>query len=179
MIIGDKERVPRRGPSRNPKSPSLDKIFRRNSALKFDEQMSFNGGPSSRSGRALVAWSFMSALVDALIVLSLSCVFFISASFLLHFHEVSPVLFVAVYLMLTWVYMITCRAFAGASLGEWAFDLRLGQPHERMQSLYVLRVIFRLMLILLTGLFPLPLLSLISAHDIAGALTGLKLYSLK
>lgn len=90
-----------------------------------------------------------------------------------------PALFLEVLLLLGWIYLVTVRSILGFTLGEWACDLRLGQPHERLRSGYVFRVALRSSLIILTGIFTFPLLSLLLGKDIAGSVSGLRLFSLK
>ncbi len=75
--------------------------------------------------------------------------------------------------------MISIRSLLGFTIGEWACDLRLGQPHERLRNNYVIKVMLRSSLILLTGVVTLPVLSLLLGRDLAGVLSGLRLFSLK
>lgn len=81
-------------------------------------------------------------------------------------------LFVAVLQM----YMLVARAFFGASLGEWAFDLRLGHVAQAKRWTYPLQIVWRTLLITGTGLVVLPLLSLVSRRDLLKYLTGLQLF---
>ncbi len=77
-----------------------------------------------------------------------------------------------------WMYLIVTRFFMGASVGEWACNLRLGQPNQRIKTTYLLKVIFRTSLIMVTGVFIIPVLSLILKKDMAGEMSGIKVYSL-
>ena len=81
-------------------------------------------------------------------------------------------LFVAVLQM----YMLTARSFAGASLGEWAFDLQLGDEDDQRKTAYPLLVAWRTFLVTMTGIIVLPILSLVLRQDITKHLTGLQLY---
>lgn len=74
--------------------------------------------------------------------------------------------------------MIFLRGFNGATIGEWTCSLRLGQPWQRLQSGYILKVLLRTTLIMATGIVTLPLLSLLFKRDLAGDISGLKIYSL-
>lgn len=190
--------VPLRGPMidrrRKPTMPSpskLNELFKGN-ALQFEQGTGFHGGPSAkRKGYRLALWSWLASLIDALILVSASCVFMLMFSLIVKSsiggilqgfsHEQHRWIFFAeVYALSSWFYMITVRGIMGSTIGEWACDLRLGQPHERLQSgLYILRVILRSSLILLTGVITLPLLSLIFGKDIPGLCSGLRLFSLK
>lgn len=131
----------------------------------------------------------MAVLIDALVLLSMSCFFLLtfvlemksSLGFTLGLLPTAGVwgsLFVF-FLLGSWIYLISTRILFGFSLGEWACDLRLGQPSERRGATYALKVVWRSTLILLTGLVPLPLLSLLVGRDLPGTLSGVKLISLK
>ena len=184
---------PDRTPERQPPSGDrLYKVFRKqNSRLEIVQNTGFHSGPMSRRrSYQLVMWSWLASFIDALILISISCVFLLAFSYIvrsggahfLHDVRIEKSLqrnFVAVFLLCSWVYMVTLRVLTGSSVGEWACDLRLGKPHERIKTQYPLRVILRESLVLITGLVILPLLSLISGRDIAGKLSGLQLFSLK
>lgn len=75
------------------------------------------------------------------------------------------------------IYFIISRAFFGCTLGEWTFDLQLGKNEEYQKENYPLRVIMRSLVVTLTGVVVLPLLSFVLRRDLAGAITGLRLYS--
>lgn len=165
---------------RNPVSrPSLHNLFKH--TRQFEQNLSFHGGSRHRKkGWQLVAWSWLGSLIDGLILIAITSLFVLAFSAVIHtpLHTIGP-LFVEIFLLCTWIYMISFRTFMGASIGEWACDLRLGQPHERISSLYALRVALRASLIMVSGFILLPLLSFIFRRDIAGAMTGLKIFSLK
>lgn len=74
------------------------------------------------------------------------------------------------------IYMVVNRVFAGFTPGEWAFDLRIGKPTEQEQGTYILRVMARTLLTMVTGFILLPIISAIIKTDIAGFLTGAQLY---
>jgi hypothetical protein len=82
------------------------------------------------------------------------------------------VLFLAVMQM----YVIISRSFFGATLGEWTFDLQVGQDEEQKKESYPFKVIFRSLLNIITGIVLLPLVSALIGRDIAGQLSGIKLY---
>jgi hypothetical protein len=77
------------------------------------------------------------------------------------------------------IYCVTCRSFFGKTLGEWAFDCRLGLPQEQMSLLYPIKVAWRTLVIALTGFICLPILSTILDQDVAGLLSGVMLQSEK
>lgn len=188
--------IPNRGPAdRRPSDISEDSVlldlFKNNKLLNFDRTNGFHGGPSARrKGYKLAIWSLLAACIDTLILISATSIsiltfsFIVKASFgtllndVLH-HQNKALLFGQVFFVCSWLYMISLRGLIGATIGEWSCDLRLGQPHERLQSGYILRVILRSTIIFLSGIVVLPLISLLIAKDMAGIASDLKLFSLK
>ncbi|MEQ1722587.1 MAG: hypothetical protein ABL930_05385 [Pseudobdellovibrio sp.] len=174
------------------KQPALNNepidLFKRDNFF-IDDHLSFQSGSQKRSGIKLALWSWMSASIDALILISISCFGIILFSILMKTQmrdilQISNVesniirLFMVSFLFSFWAYLVVMRLFMGASVGEWSCHLRLGQPVQRIKSSYVLRVIARTTLMLLTGVVVIPIVSLILKRDIAGDLTGLRIYSL-
>lgn len=173
--------VPKTPPSVDEK---LKKIFRK-PLPDFDETVSFHRGSRSGGvGYQIVAWSFVAAFIDALILFAMSCFFLVSLSLLvksqlssvLHFFEGSLFQFgLAVGAMFVWTYMIMLRVFLGYTIGEWACGLRVGSLQQRLHRFYSLKVLARVCLIFFTGLFILPALSLLFGRDLAGHLVRLPL----
>lgn len=189
MII---EREPRSQPEPSPKGGGarLDRLFLyQRGELSFDQMMSFRGGPRRRKGHQLILWSWLALVIDFLILMSLSCLFVLLFAALVRspvshlvkgFSGVSVAqAFAVVFIASAWAYMVSLRIFFGFSVGEWACDLRLGQPSQRLRATYPLRVIARTTLVFATGVALLPLMSLVSGRDWAGRLCGLQLISLK
>jgi hypothetical protein len=154
-----------------------------------DGNTGFRSGSQNRSGFNLVLWSWMSAFIDTLVLISISCFTLILFSALIKTpaREVLKVLsieskasemFLVSFLFSFWAYMIMMRVFMGASLGEWSCQLRLGQPVERIKATYVLRVVLRTTILLATGVITFPVLSLIFQRDLLGDITGIRVYSL-
>ena len=75
--------------------------------------------------------------------------------------------------------MVISRAFFGCSLGEWAFELKLGRDNEASQGLYPVRVVGRILLVLATGFVLLPMLSFLFGRDLVGKFCGLSLHPLE
>lgn len=150
----------------------------------------FNSGSSRRrSKRQTILFSWLAAGIDFCILLSLSCLFVLSFGLIVktHFGVIlravsanpkSLMFFVQVFLFAAWLYMLMLRSWVGASLGEWACDLRLGRPTQRAASSYFWKLLFRQTLIVCTGCVLLPFLSFLIGRDILGVLTGVKLESL-
>lgn len=182
--------TPRRAPATpRPRSANLDRLFLSSpGSLTWDQMTGFRGGPR-RQGHRLLFWSWLALGIDGLILVSLSSFFLIAFSLLVRAapFEVLRVaaglgtasLFTLSFALSAWLYLVTTRVFFGFSIGEWSCDLRLGRPTQRWTAGYSLKVILRASLVLATGLITLPLLSLLTGHDVAGKLTGLELTSLK
>ncbi|UYL08261.1 RDD family protein [Bdellovibrio sp. SKB1291214] len=173
------------------RGPSQDLFKRSKQELSFSVGTGFQGGPSrKRKGYRLALWSLMASFIDALILLAISCAFLVLFSLLMKtpanavikifFRSESNIMLLAqLYAVSAWVYLIATRVLTGSSIGEWACNIRLGQPHERMETRYVWRVLKRSTLIVATGVVVLPALSLILGGDLTGKLCGLRLFSLK
>lgn len=176
---------------RSPGAPSKAfDIFKRLEMIDdASTDVGFHGGSKKRSGLKLALWTWLAAGIDALILVSTSCFFILVFSFLMKANpnsmfglflkdqnniNVLGILFITT----LWTYLIFMRVFMGATIGEWTCGLRLGQPLERFHFSYLLRVMLRTTAVLATGIFMLPLISLFFTRDIAGDISGLKIYSL-
>jgi hypothetical protein len=164
----------------------LRKYFQKTPDI-VEESMAFHRGPRSNSSRKVIAWSFTAALLDCLLLISVSCFLLIAFSFLvkaqlsLVFQILGSSAFqMACALMsgLSIFYLVLFRVFLGFTIGEWACDLRVGSLKQRLHSSYSLRVLFRTAVIFATGIFSLPLLSLIFGKDLPGVLARLPLVQL-
>ena len=181
--------VPYRSPEKS--NIPLD-IFRRLEIVESDfvPDLSFHGGSQKRSGLKLALWTWFSATIDTLVLISLSCFFIVVFSFLMKATPGSMLgLFVInqsfigalviLFLVSVWSYLVFMRVFMGASIGEWTCDLRIGQPLQRFKFSYLFRVILRSSVVVGSGLIVLPILSLLFSRDIAGDISGVKIYSLE
>lgn len=132
--------------------------------------------------------SFASAIIDGLIVLGLSSLFVVILvaitkidiiAMMTHRELSSRVAFelIALCFGVNIFYFMLARGLFGSTLGDWAFDVQLGSENERGHIMYPFQVIFRTTLIILSGLFVVPLVSLAFGKDIAYYFSGLKLYS--
>ncbi|NUN06369.1 MAG: RDD family protein [Bdellovibrio sp.] len=179
------ERIPETPP------PSKEDFFRSRVGAKFDQSTGFNGGPSARrKGYKLALWSCLASFIDLLVLISASSFFLFAFSLIMKTsiasivgilgHNKSQMQFFAeIFFVFGWIYMVAVRYVMGSTIGEWACELRLGQPHERLKTSYVLRVALRSTIILCTGIITLPVLSILLGKDIPGVLSGLRLFSLK
>ncbi len=193
-LITPEPRAPekKREPLRGPAIPFTNDIFSGVDIIEHEATLSnqFHGGSSKRSGLNLALWSWLSASIDGLVLISICCFFTVTFSFLM---KTSPGSIVSLFLknqnlfsvigflllITIWTYLIFMRAFMGASIGEWACDLRLGEPVQRFRLSYLFKVILRTTIIVASGLILIPLLSLILSKDLAGDLSGLRIYSLE
>ncbi len=169
--------------NKNPSLPNLDNQKSHKNYLNrfdFDENgLGFSGGSRKRTGGKLVAWTLAAAVIDLCFILMTTFVLSILLMKVLkNGISVRESLFF-MFLNFSISYYLATRLYIGSTLGEWACYLRLGQPTERANKKYILKVFFRLTLHLVTGFIVLPILSMIFKKDIAGQISGLKIYSLK
>lgn len=155
----------------------------------FIESTDFQGGNQKRTGQKLIFLSWLSAVIDLMLMISLSCFALIIFSVLIRLQLSTSLkmlfleksifqVFVITFAFLLWTYLVLTRYLMGATIGEWSCQIRLGQAAQRLQGDYFLRVLIRSTVIMLTGIFLLPLISLIFKRDFAGDLSGLKIFSL-
>ena len=189
----DQSKIPVPPPQR--RLPQLDQGV--GSSLKFrysrdfiqwKEGSGFHGGPR-RQPHQIVWWSAFASIVDGLLLLSSSLFFLMSFSWIVRtsihesidsFFKFSHAsIFMLIFLLAAWLYLLTTRIFFGFTVGEWACDLRMGAPSQRIRGLYPLRVLTRSTLVVGTGLVVIPLISLLARNDIAGNISGIKLMSLR
>ena len=176
-----------------PKAPhqpeaDLQNIFNK-SLPDLDESTHFHqGSRSGGSGHALVAWSFVAALIDALILFAVSCFLLFGLSVLVKVQVFSMSeilgenlfqLGIAGGVFLVCTYMIMLRVFLGFTIGEWACGLRLGSLKQRLNKFYSLKVVARMAVICVTGGFILPFLSILVGKDLPGLLVRLPLIQLQ
>ena len=159
------------------------KLFRR-VLPSFSESTQFHRGSRGGTGSRLIAWSAVAALIDTLILFSVSCFLLLAFAWtmkaqmqvVLQIYEQSFFSYgVFAESILCFFYLVMLRTFLGFTVGEWACGLRLGNLKQRLQRLYGLRVIARTTLIFITGVLTLPLLSLLIGRDVAGLMVGLSL----
>lgn len=161
---------------------SLSRIFRNRQNLEWEVKQGFQGGSQRRrGGYQLAMWSLLAAMIDMLLLLGMCCVFLIVFLKIVHTPMTKSLFldFSIVFILGSWMYMTVTRFFIGASLGEATCDLRLGRPQDRLSSIYFVKVLLRTTLVVITGICTLPLVSLAIGKDVAGSLTGVKLFSLK
>lgn len=183
------ERTPLRIPDIESDNRSNEKSVAPKSALFFNGTQ-FQGGPRRRSPQKVIFFMWTAAIIDWLIILAMSLIAVVILSQVgtsevmqtmkwLFAKSASEKSFLGLLIICGWVYFIVVRTYLGATIGEWTCDLRLGKPSERMQKRYVLRNFARTSIVIVSGLFVIPVLSLIFKKDLAGSFSGLYIYSLK
>lgn len=131
--------------------------------------------------------SIPSAFLDFVIVMALSLVFLVALLTVtkvdlnvvlrnLSRDQMTQIALGIMFVAVMQMYVVIARSFFGSTLGEWTFDLQVGADEEQQKESYPLRVAFRSLLTTITGLILLPFISAILRRDIAGSLSGAKLY---
>lgn len=173
---------------RDPKDKSYSRISHIGLDLGFNTQVdikSFHGG-SRRAPRSykVAVWSLLAALIDSLLTIGLFLIFLFSFSLLVKksfgvvLFELKDLNLIVIFYASAFffaLYSIMLRVFFGATLGESACALRLGWPYQMKQSSYSIKIIFRSLVILATGVLLFPILSLLTGVDWLGRLLNLPL----
>ncbi len=134
--------------------------------------------------------SFPAMLFDAIFSFALSLLFLIALVFVTRIDVMSiikatslyltnQVSLLVLYIAISQLYVIIARSFCGQTMGEWAFDVCLGKPDEQNEQTYPLKVLARSFLMTVTGVFTMPILSMIFRRDLASSASGLKLYRIQ
>ena len=84
--------------------------------------------------------------------------------------------FTTVFLAFYLAYKILSRAFYGRSLGEWSCRLQMGSFKDQQRLVYTFQVVLREVVSLVTGLFLLPLISIVFSMDMGYYVSGLHVY---
>lgn len=149
---------------------------------------SASNSPKSRLAPATM--SLESALLDLIIVTGLSLVFMVALLMVtkvdlnivyknLSTDVMTQISLGVLFLAVMQMYVVISRSFFGRTLGEWTFDLQIGEDEQQVKESYPIKVALRSLLTTVTGLVLLPLISVILGRDIAGQVTGVKLYRQK
>lgn len=170
-------------------SAAVDEILKtlqKNRRLDFENSAKKITQTKTKEEFKATTWSFSAALLDGMLILasSLLCMIILlvitrvdlignlsnpDAQGMIYLSTLS--LFAGV----SFIYLTLNRIYMGYTPGEWAFDQRIGKPEELNKASFSLRVVARSFLVVMTGFFVLPLLSLIMNKDLAGSITGAKL----
>lgn len=134
-----------------------------------------------------ISFSFSAMIFDAVMAFGLSLLFLIALvvatdmdlNRLLQatsMYTMNQIGLAVLYIAVAQLYVISSRAFAGQTLGEWAFDVQLGTREDQEQATFPLLVFARAILISITGVIILPLIALIFGTDYAAKILSLRLY---
>jgi len=134
-----------------------------------------------------VSVSFAAILLDGAMVMAVSLIFLISLIVvtgvdLLSVAQSTQTEFatqlslLVMYLAVFAMYVIVARSFFGKTIGEWTFDLQMGDDQQIQRASYPAQVLWRAMVTLFTGIIVLPILSFVFGRDLAARISGLQLY---
>ncbi len=134
-----------------------------------------------------ISVSLPSIFFDAVVVVGLTSLFLFAAFLVakvdpltvLHMLPQDPMTAVGLFVLVFSViqgYLLIARSFFGSTLGEWAFEIEVGDRAEQESIAYPLRILLRSLVTTLTGLVLLPLISLITGEDVAGRISGVSLH---
>lgn len=151
--------------------------------LDFATEVSRLKGESKRSKPHFFAATLDTMLITAAFLMSLILMLSITKVDLFmnltHPNTSGLVYFasIALFLGVTFIYMVVNRTFLGATPGEWAFEQTCGLPAQQAdEASYVPRIALRTILVAITGFITLPVLSYLFNKDIAGDIAGISLY---
>lgn len=143
---------------------------------------------NSPSGRLIAATvSAQAAILDAVVVTAVTLLFLVSLVLVTKIEVLSVILSAQtdmttqmslglLFLAVLQMYVVVARSFFGRTLGEWTFDYQLGTDEDHKKAMYPFKVAWRSMVVILTGVIVLPILSWITGQDLAGRLSGVRLY---
>lgn len=174
---------------RDRRDPLADISFEVPNANIEDSNLGIRRGASDSMIRPLVPVSFNvgAAILDGAIVLALSLIFLVALVTVTGIDVIAVVAsaqvdwaaqvsLVVLYVAVLEMFLILSRSFFGKTLGEWTFDMQLGEDQQIDRASYPFKVLFRSLLNLVTGFIALPLLSLIFRKDLAGKASGVRLF---
>lgn len=171
-------------------SAAVDEILKtlqKNRRLDFDNSKQKISQTAVKEEYKKATWSFSAAMLDGMLVVasSLLCmiILLVITKVDLIGNLTNPdsqgMIYLAtwsLFAMVSFAYLTVNRLFMGCTPGEWAFDQRVGQPAELNKASYSLRVVARSFLVIVTGFIVFPLLSTVLGQDLAGSITGARLY---
>jgi hypothetical protein len=178
--------LPRPEAKRNPQ-PSTSGQAVENILKNLNEKnknLSFQDKGQNLSPFVQTAPSLAAGFLDLLLITALGLLYLMTLVFTLKVDLIKAVteggtliwaLTGGVFLVVGFVYYVTQRMFLGFTLGEWAYEQRLGLPDEMKNSGYSFKVFTRQLFIMATGIVVVPMLSWALGRDMAG-LSGLCTY---
>lgn len=134
-----------------------------------------------------VSQAIIAAGLDAVVIAGISIICMVILSFVIQV-DLMRLLFdprtsstatlqlVVLFLGITQIYMLAARGLFGMTLGDWAFDLQLGNPQQQYSVKFPVLVLWRSIVATLTGFVVFPFLSALLKRDLFMYVTGLQLY---
>lgn len=194
--------LPRKGRANIPNAPehtaevnsdgskAVDEILKtlqKNRRLDFEPAKQKISQANKKEELKKSTWSFSASILDTMLVVAASLLCMIVVLIATKADLVSNlsnpdaygmiyISMIAVLAGVCFIYLVGNRVFVGCTPGEWAFDQRVGRPQELNTAAFTVGVIARSLLVIATGFVTLPLLSFLLNKDIAGNLTGARLY---
>lgn len=147
------------------------------------------GGSMEKSGQlCAISHHWLAGVLDATLVFGLGLLFLVTLVFITQVDflallwsggstGVVAISQLVILLMgVSQVYFLASRGLFGATLGDWAFDTQVGVKEDQSSWFFPFLVLWRSVLITMTGFIFLPLISTLFRRDIASYLTGLQLF---
>lgn len=167
------------------KAPVTGKKTPANEAAKVGARRGAADSPQRNLEPATV--SLPSAILDFIIVMAFSLVFLVALLMVtkvdlntvirnLNADIMTQLSFGVMFIAVMQMYTVISRVFFGRTLGEWTFDFQIGEDKEQKFEGYPVKIVVRSLVTTLTGIIFLPVISAIVGHDIAGQVSGAKLY---
>jgi hypothetical protein len=168
-------------PKLTPATQAVDGLLKtlqdKNKTLKFDDKS------KAQSPYVHTYPSLAAGFLDTLLIISLSLFYMMAMTFTLKMDIIrlladgsSEILLATagLFLGVGFTYYMAQRLILGFTIGEWAYEQRLGLPEE-FKNGYSLRVLLRLGLHIISGVIVIPLISWALERDLAG-ISGLSTY---
>lgn len=170
-----------KSPNNSAQQQTVDGLLKtlqdKNKTLKFDDKS------KTQSPYVHTAPSLSAGLLDWLLITSIGLFYMMLVTLTLKMDLIKLISqggmgviasTAGIFLAVGFIYYISQRIFIGYTLGEWAYEQRLGLPEEYKNG-YSLKVFARQLIVMLTGIVLLPLLSWALNRDLAG-ISGLSVY---
>jgi hypothetical protein len=171
-------------------SAAVDEILKtlqKNRRLDFENSKQKITQTAPKAELKKSVWSFSASILDAMLVVaaSLLCMIIVlvvtKADLIgnLSNPDSSGMIYLSlasVFASVCFIYLVVNRIFVGCTPGEWAFDQVVGKPEELNTAKFTGAVIVRSLVVIATGLIVMPILSVLMNKDIAGNISGAKLY---
>lgn len=172
-------------------SAAVDEILKtlqKNRRIDFDNSaQKSKSTPAAKEEFKTTTFSFSAAMLDGMLIIasSLLCmiILLVITKVDLIGNLTNPdeqgMIYLATFTLfatVTFIYLTLNRIYLGWTPGEWAFDQRIGKPEELNKAMYSLKVVARSLVVIATGFFILPILSILLNKDLAGRISGAQLY---